>query len=443
MKRISSLCLGADIWISGDLEIRNAFTKFFGDLYTTSRSRCWGNALHNVHSSVSDEQNLDLSRAFSANEVQKAVTQLGTFKAPSPNSFLGFFYSKYWEIVCDNVNSAVNCFYMGEFSVNNISKTNIVLIPKVPHSESISQFRSISLWRQIQDNLILAHEAYHYLKLKKSKVDHEFALKLDMNKAYDRVEWDFLDVALLEFGFCSDWFPLVMKVVSSVSFSILINGKQGQPFTPTRGLRQGDPLSPYLFLIVGEVLSKSIITATCSNHLQQIKLSTGCLGLSRLLFADDSLFFLKATPTNCNSLKGILDSYCTALGQSVNLGKSSIFFSAFTPLQLQESIASTLNIRISDKPGIYLGLPTHWGNSKKSVLAYIRERNKQKLEGWKANVLSQAGREVLIKAVAMAVPAYPVSIFLLPVTLCKALNFDISNFWWGFLDSKDKLYWKA
>lgn len=139
--------------------------------------------------------------------------------------------------MCDNVNSAVNCFYRGEFLVNNIRKTNIVLIPKVPHSESVSQFKPINLCNssikiiskllvnrlkpllphliferqnafvprcQIQDNLILAHEAYHYLKLKKSKVDHKFALKLDMNKACDRVEWNFLEAALLKFGFCSD-----------------------------------------------------------------------------------------------------------------------------------------------------------------------------------------------------------------------------------------------
>ncbi|KAL6216882.1 hypothetical protein ACLB2K_010100 [Fragaria x ananassa] len=234
-----------------------------------------------------------------------------------------------------------------------------------------------------------------------------------------------------------------MRVVSSVSFSILINGKQSQFFKPTRGLRQGDPLSPYLFLIVGEVLSKSITAAISSKNLQQIKLSMSCPGLSHLLFADDSLFFLKATAANCTSLRAILDSYCKASGQSVNLEKSSIFFSACTPLHLKELIASTLNIPISEKPGVYLGLPTLSGNSKKIVLAYIRERIKKKLEGWKANVLSQAGREVLIKAVAMAVPSYPMSIFLLPVTLCKALNSDISNFWWGFSDSKDKLHWKA
>ncbi|KAL6126193.1 hypothetical protein ACLB2K_074244 [Fragaria x ananassa] len=257
---------------------------------------------------------------------------MGNFKAPGLDDFPGSFYKSYWSTVQGNINVVVSCFYNGEFSVDSISRTNIVLIPKIPHPESMNQFWPISLCNssikilskllanilkcilpllisehqnafvlegQIQDNLILAHEAYHYLKLKNSKSDHECALKLDMNKAYDRVEWDFLEVTMLHFGFDEKWVMTVMRIVSSISFSIQMNGKEGQSFRPTRGLRQGDPLSPYLFLLVGEVLSKNVMMAVENNSLKCLKLSANCPGLSYLLFADDSLFFFKATTHNC------------------------------------------------------------------------------------------------------------------------------------------------
>ncbi|XP_062005568.1 uncharacterized protein LOC133722711 [Rosa rugosa] len=404
------------------------------------------------------------------------VFLLGNLKAPGPDGFPGLFYYKFWESVKDNVNQAASCFHSGNFSLDTLNRTNIVLIPKIPHPESVSHFRPISLCnnsvkilskllanrlkpilplfiskhqnafvpgRQIQDNIILAHEVYHYLKLKNSKSEHELALKLDMNKAFDRVEWDFLEAALLKFGFDTRWVKLVMSVVSTVSFSLLINGKRSRTFHPSRGIRQGDPLSPYLFLIIGEVLSRNIIAASNSNRLEGIKLSTHCPGITHLFFADDALFFMKATLNNCRSLQAIIDAYCIASGQSVNYDKSSIYFSAKTPIDVRTEISSALNIPISDNPGRYLGLPTIWGNSKRKALAYIRERIKQKLEGWKADILSQAGREVLIKSVAMAVPAYPMSVFLLPTSLCKAINSDIANFWWGSIGTKNKVHWKA
>ncbi|XP_050378567.1 uncharacterized protein LOC126795876 [Argentina anserina] len=211
-------------WISGDSQIQAAFSQLFGELYSSIGPRSWGNSLNAIQGQITSDQNLSLSKPFSTEKIFLAMKQLGNLKAPDPGGFLGLFYLKNWEVVRENVNIVVSMFIKGNVSMENISKTNIVLIPKVPHLELPSQFRPISLCngsmtsikiisklianrlkplppslisenqnafvpdRQIQDNLIIAHEAYHYLKLNKTKKTFEFTLKLDMNKAYDRVE---------------------------------------------------------------------------------------------------------------------------------------------------------------------------------------------------------------------------------------------------------------
>lgn len=131
--------------------------------------------------------------------------------------------------------------------------------------------------RQIQDNILIAHEVFHYRRLKRRSNCFELGFKLDMNKAYDRVEWDFVEENLMRMGFNPRWVRLVMSCITTASLSLVING-----FNPTRGLRQGDPLFPYLFLLVSEVLSRSVTYANLSR--------SGPL-ISHILFADDSLFF--------------------------------------------------------------------------------------------------------------------------------------------------------
>lgn len=140
---------------------------------------------------------------------------------------------------------------------------------------------------------------------------------------------------------------------------------------------------------------KSIIT----NHLQGIKISNPGLVLSHLLFANDSLFFLKTSQLNCKNLMRLLHAYCTASGQSINF-KSNIYFGQNVPAVLKHNICNTFGMDAVTNPGKYLSLPTIWGRAKTEALAYIKERIKKKIGGWKHNMLSQADREVLIRAVA-------------------------------------------
>ena len=126
--------------------------------------------------------------------------------------------------------------------------------------------------RQIQDSIGIAHECFHFLKGRKAKFKYEMGSKLDMQKAYDRVEWDFLMAVLDKLGFSSIWQQLILGCISSVKFDVIINGQAGNQFVPSRGLRQGDPLSPYLFILVGEVLSRLIHKDVDRGCLQGIKI---------------------------------------------------------------------------------------------------------------------------------------------------------------------------
>ncbi|CAL9017676.1 unnamed protein product, partial [Prunus brigantina] len=135
-------------------------------------------------------------------------------------------------------------------------------------------------------------------------------LKLDMNKAFDRIEWDFVAAVLEKLGFAGDWISLVMRCITSVEFAVIVNGSPGINFKPTRGIRQGDPLSPYIFIIISDVLSSMINCAVDRHFLHGIKFHNNGPTLSHLFFADDSLFFLKAIEQNCRVLDRILNCYC-------------------------------------------------------------------------------------------------------------------------------------
>lgn len=256
-------------------------------------------------------------------------------------------------------------------------------------------------------------------------------MKLDVSKAYDRVEWRFLKHQMRQMGFSSKWIAWVMLCVSTVSYSVSFNGSLIGPVIPRRGLRQGDPLSPYLFLLCVEGLSCEIKKAAEERKVSGCKIHIQAPAVTHLLFADDSFLFCKANMDEVKEVKAILRKYEMQSGQAINFQKSGIYFSANVRVDKQEEIKNTLQVHHDLSAGRYLGLPSLIGRSKKQVFNFLKDRLWAKIQGWSQKCLSKAGKAVLLWNVAQAVPSYAMSCFLLPKSLCKELEKMMNSYWWG------------
>ncbi|KAA3472068.1 reverse transcriptase [Gossypium australe] len=254
------------------------------------------------------------------------------------------------------------------------------------------------------------------------------AVKLDMSKAYDRVEWRFLEKMMRKMGFDPKWIRLIMKCIPTVSYSVVLDNQAGSVFNPTRGIRQGDPLSPFLFLICGEGLSSLIRLAQKEENLKGVKASRRGPQISHLLFADDCITFGEATERGAGLLKRLLQEYRRCSGQIVNFEKTTVFFSSNTGFEEKRRVSQLLGVRSSNDPESYLGLPNMVGRRKKEAFQNLKDRFKQKIDNWSTRYLSHGGKEVFIKSVLQAIPTYPMACFLLPKSLCSDLEKIIAKF---------------
>jgi hypothetical protein len=423
---------------------------------------------------VTLEMNALLTCEFTSEEVVMALKQMGPLKAPGPDGLPPLFYQKYWHLLGEDITKVVlNCLNSGKI-LKAINHTYITLIPKVKNPEDVKEFRPISLCnviykilskvlanrlkkilpqivsesqsafvpgRLITDNILVAFETLHHMHHQKKGKVGSMALKLDMSKAYDRVEWKYLKRVMEQMGFHPKWITLMMECITTVSYSILVNGEPHGYIKPTRGLRQGDPLSPYLFLFCAEGLNSLIQKAKNAGKLQGVSISRGGPKITHLFFADDSLLFCKATTHDVSCIQDILKEYEEASGQQINRLKTTIFFSKSTSQAAQANILGSLGVPAIKQYKKYLGLPSFVGRAKYASFSQIKERVWSKIKGWKEKLISQAGREVLIKSVAQAIPTYAMSCFRLPSRLIQEIEVMIRRFWWGQDGDRGKMHW--
>ena len=262
-----------------------------------------------------------------------------------------------------------------------------------------------------------------------------------MSKAYDRVEWSFLQAMMTKMGFCHEWTQLIMNCVMSVSYRVKVNGDIGKSFTPGRGLRQGDPLTPYLFLLCAEGFSALLSEVESAGRIKGMQVCQRAPSISHLLFADDSLLLVRANRENAVEVQRILTLYEQVSGQTINKAKSAVLFSANTRDADQIALKNILQITNETMNDRYLGLPVHVGLSRSGTFSYLKDRVWQRILGWKEKMLSKAGKEILIKAVAQAIPTFAMGCFDLTKGLCDKISSMIAKFWWSQQDKDNKMHW--
>ncbi|MCH80381.1 hypothetical protein A2U01_0001148, partial [Trifolium medium] len=416
------------------------FLNHFQQLFTSQPTTLVNETVQVVKNKITQDMYDHLSEDFTAEEVFNAIKDMKILVAPGPDGLPAKFYHTYWDIIGNDITKMALQVLNHEGNPEPFNTTHICLIPKITNPSQPSEFRPISLCnvtlkiitktianriktilpdiispnqsafvpgRLITDNSLIANEIFHYLS-QTTRQTGFVGIKTDMAKAYDRLEWDFLQATLESMNFPTKMTNNILKCVSTVSFSILINGKPSRAFSPKRGLRQGDPLSPYLFIICVDVLSALISKAQNNKFIHGVKVAPRAPEITHLFFADDSLMFCRATKDETTHMKALITTY------------------------QQASV---------DHFSKYLGQPTFIGKYKNQAFNYIQDRVWKKLKGWKERNLSFAGRGTLIKVVAQAIPTYLMSCFLLPKGLCNHMEGLISRFWWGSNVDQRKIHW--
>ncbi|KAL2252862.1 UNVERIFIED_CONTAM: hypothetical protein Sindi_0080900 [Sesamum indicum] len=409
---------------------------------------------------ITDEEASHLLLPFSPDDVKQPVFDIAEDKAPGPDGYSSGFFKAAWPVVEEEVTRAVLDFFTTGKLLKQINSTILTLIPKVHTPMSVNDFRPISCCnvlykiiakllvqrlsnlldkiispcqtafipgRSIGDNIMLAQELFSGYN--QMRLPPRCALKVDIRKAYDTVEWDFLLAVLQLFGFPTKFTRWIEECVSTTSFSIGLNGKPHGFFTGARGLRQGDPLSPYLFVLVMEALHLGFLQLIEQDMQFTYHLKCESSKVFQLGFADDLLLFCRANFDSIRVFKEGLEWFAELSGLWLNVQKSHLIISR-SAQELKDQMLEILGFQEGHLPMRYLGLPLISSRLSISDCQPLISKIDARITGWEGISLSYAGRVQIIKSVLSTLSLYWAYAFILPKKVIKEIEKRLRNFLW-------------
>jgi ribonuclease HI/exonuclease III len=444
------------------ISIKRATSSHFKNLYNEEGERAQNSKfLDVVPSKITNRMNQILEAKVTKEEIKAALFAMEPDKTPGPDGFTARFLQNCWQIVEKDLHKLVLKSQACQKIGGSTNSAFLALIPKEKGANAFNRFRPISLCnigyklitkvianrlksflpsiipenqggfvhgRQIGDNFILVQEAINSSLLRKEK---GMVVKLDLANAFDRVRHSFLFDVLHKFGFGINFINWIRACISEPWIAPLVNGRATDFFKASRGLRQGCPLSPLLFVLQAYVLSFYLEKKQLDQEIMGLNIARGVKNINHALFADDSLLLGATNLLSASRFKGVLDDYCDATGSILNKGKCHIYCWN-VPVSTLNAISRCLGFAASSNWSSfkYLGLPIFQKAAFSRDWLPLLENFKLKIQAWGFSWLNHAGKTMLIKVVLSSLPIFQFSVMLAPICILKKMEDYIRKFFW-------------
>jgi hypothetical protein len=420
------------------------FTNMMGSRMPASADLNWDD----LHLPTDDLSHLEAG--FSLDELKTTIDELHGEKAPGPDGFSANFFKKCWNMISQDLLAVMNQMHALQGRHWNLLNTaSIVLLPKKQEATDAKDYRHVSLMhnaakilckmlanrlapelhklvtpgqsafikvRSIQDNFLYVKNVIKQAHKRKSPL---IFLKLDIAKAFNSLNWGFLLKVLEAMGFGQRWRDLVSLILATSSSRILLKGRLGKPFYHKRGLRQGDPLSPMLFILAMEPLQCLLEQATWRMIISPLALRAARFRAS--FYADDAALFVNPIQADISAIHQILILFGNSSGLRTNLDKCVAYVVACVGINLQHVLQDfTGNVGVFSCT--YLGLPLGVRKPKHVEVQPLFCRVMSRLKGGKGKMMSFKGRIILINSVITATATYFLTIF--PASAWLIQKFD-------------------
>ncbi|GAU28852.1 hypothetical protein TSUD_21890 [Trifolium subterraneum] len=444
--------------------------KLFGELWRLLKCKEVLLAQRVGFPSISEADNYLLTVPFRLEEIEDVVLHSDGNKSPGPDGFNFAFVKSFWAMLKGEVRIMFDQFHGNACLLKGLLSYFIALIPKVVCPSSLGEFRPISLLgclyklvakllaarlakvidsvvastqsafikgKNLVDGVMVVNEV---IDLAKRSGRDCLVLKVDFEKAYDSVDWGFLDYMLRRLCFDNKWIEWIRACVFSGNLSVLVNGSPTSEINIQRGLKQGDPLAPFLFLLVVEGFAGLMRSAVEKNLFKGFRVGSEGLVVSHLQYADDTLCIGEASMENLWTLKALLRGFELTSGLKVNFWKSCLIGVNVSD-HFMTMACRFLNCKQGMVPFSYLGLPVGANPRRCSTWDPLIEQLRRRLQNWRHKYVSLGGRIVLINSVLNAIPIFYLSFLRMPAVVIKKIIRIQREFLWGGVKGGRKISW--